>query len=194
MPHRRKHSTSKVNRKVNPRLSLFPPPRPRHLLLLMLILLRQVQPADSHAPFHCGPVSFFFSAVHLSRMKMGTNTASSRHLYHLCSSFVIIVTSLFTPRMCVFYLTTSSVSFNAMPQSLPFNLKPSLETCPGCKSRCCTFCTLIVPSASIPRVRDSTFCLGLDRSLAQLHMSTVPTAFPACCSKPKCQYPDIPRS
>ncbi|KAG1855204.1 hypothetical protein DFJ58DRAFT_786706 [Suillus subalutaceus] len=48
---------------------LAAPSCPCHLLLLMFILPCQVQPADSHAPFHCRPVSFFLSAVHLSRMQ-----------------------------------------------------------------------------------------------------------------------------
>ncbi|KAG1870913.1 hypothetical protein F4604DRAFT_856083 [Suillus subluteus] len=86
--HRHKHSTSKVNHKVNnPRLrrhhrmlGLPPPPRPQHLLLLIPVLPQQ---GGNHAPFHCGPVSFFFSAVHLPRMQIGVNTTASGHLSHL---------------------------------------------------------------------------------------------------------------
>ncbi|KAG1755318.1 hypothetical protein EDD22DRAFT_912777 [Suillus occidentalis] len=72
-------------RRHHHRLSLpFPPrPRPRRLLLLMLILPHQVQQACSHAPCHCGPVSFFFSAVHLSRMQTDISTASSARISHL---------------------------------------------------------------------------------------------------------------
>lgn len=88
MPHRHKHSTIKVNhnnprfRRHHHRLSL-PPPHPRHRLLLMLTLPRKVQPTGSHAPFHCGPVSFFLSAVHLSGLQMGINATASCHLFHL---------------------------------------------------------------------------------------------------------------
>jgi hypothetical protein len=82
----------KDTRKPNPRLrrhhhrlSLPLPsrPRPRRLLLLMLILPRQVQQACSHAPYHYVPVSFFFSAVHLSRMQMDISSASSARISHL---------------------------------------------------------------------------------------------------------------
>ncbi|KAG2753663.1 hypothetical protein P692DRAFT_20796655 [Suillus brevipes Sb2] len=69
-------------RRHHHRLSLPPPPHPRHLLLLMLILPRQVQQASSHCPCHCGPVSFFFSAVHLSRIQTDNSTASSGRLSH----------------------------------------------------------------------------------------------------------------
>ncbi|KAG2034616.1 hypothetical protein BDR03DRAFT_1013231 [Suillus americanus] len=80
MPHRCKHSTSKVNREVIPmfrrRLTLLPTPRLRHVLLLMIVLPQ----AGSHVPFHFGPVLFFFSAVHLPHMQMGINTAASGRL------------------------------------------------------------------------------------------------------------------
>jgi hypothetical protein len=80
---RRNHSTIKVPHKANlrlrrhrHRLSLPPPPHPRHLLLLMPILPRQVQQACSPSHYHCGPVSFFFSAVHPSHMQTDTSTSS----------------------------------------------------------------------------------------------------------------------
>ncbi|KAG2359759.1 hypothetical protein BDR07DRAFT_191633 [Suillus spraguei] len=66
IPHHRKRYTSKVKRKVSPRLmrhhsrlGLLPPPHPQHLLP---ILPHQV---GNHIHFHCGSDSFFFSAVHL---------------------------------------------------------------------------------------------------------------------------------
>jgi hypothetical protein len=112
MRHRRKHSTIKVNHKAHPRLrrhrhsSLLPPPHPQHLLLLMLILLRHVQHVCSHAPCHCGLVSFFSSAVHLSHTQTVTNTASSGRLSH----FSISLSSFNSCSMCVFNFTTSSIS------------------------------------------------------------------------------------
>ncbi|KAG1749268.1 hypothetical protein EDB19DRAFT_181200 [Suillus lakei] len=73
-PHHRRFG-SQVNRKFKfksrPRhhrriLGLPPPRRPRHILLLILVLPRQVQRDRSHCPFqYCGLVSCFFSAVHL---------------------------------------------------------------------------------------------------------------------------------
>jgi hypothetical protein len=113
MRHRRNHKTIKVNHKVHPRLrrhrhrlSLPPPPHPRYLLLLMLILLRQVQQVCSHAPCHCGLVSFFSSAVHLSLTQTVTNTASSGRLSHLLISLL----SFRSCSMCVFNFTTSLIS------------------------------------------------------------------------------------
>ncbi|KIK43436.1 hypothetical protein CY34DRAFT_709408 [Suillus luteus UH-Slu-Lm8-n1] len=73
----------KAKRRPNPRLrrhhnrlNLPPPPHARHLLLLMPKLPCPVQQTCSPAPCHCGPVSFFFSAVHPSHMQTDTSTAS----------------------------------------------------------------------------------------------------------------------
>ncbi|KAG2744015.1 hypothetical protein P692DRAFT_20152395 [Suillus brevipes Sb2] len=112
MLHRRTNKVNPMLRRHHRRLSLPPLPHPRRLLLLVLILPCQVQPAGSHALFHCGPVSFFFSVAQLSRMQMGINTAASGHLSHIVASgsFVIFVIALFTPRIFVFCFTTSSIS------------------------------------------------------------------------------------
>jgi hypothetical protein len=122
---RRDHSTIKVNHKAYPRLrrhrhrlSLPLPPPPRHLLLLMPILLRQVQQACSPAPCHCGPVSFFFSAVHPSHMQTDTSTPSlARSSQFEIWHFVIVV--ICSRSMYVFNFTTSSilVRFDAVLKS-----------------------------------------------------------------------------
>jgi hypothetical protein len=94
------HSSRKANCRHMPQgcrhsTRLPPPPCPQHLLLLMLKLPRRVQPAGSFAPFHCGPVSFFFSAVRLPRVQMDTNTTASGHLSHLCTRFFCNYCNLF---------------------------------------------------------------------------------------------------
>lgn len=103
----RRHSTNKVDHMANHtlrcdhcKLNLPPPLRPRHLLSIP-ILPCQVQSAGSHAPFHCGPVSFFFSAVRLPRMQMGTHTAASGRLSHICIWFLCNYCNLFVHAECV---------------------------------------------------------------------------------------------
>ncbi|KAG1874837.1 hypothetical protein F4604DRAFT_721868 [Suillus subluteus] len=105
MPHRRKHSISKVNprpRCPHRRLSLPPPPRLRHLLLLMFIRCSKrvaTPPYPSIAdPFHS------FSLLYIPPARRWVLTLQ------YSSSNLIIVIDLFTPRMCVFYFTTSSIS------------------------------------------------------------------------------------
>jgi hypothetical protein len=146
MRHRRNHSTFKVNHKANPRLrrhhhrlSPTPPPHPRHLLLLMFILPRQVQQASSHGPCHCGLVSFSSSAVHLSRMQTDTNTAHRLHTYLIFES-----DSLCTHRyrfVHVEYLISQLPQSRARfkPVMKPqFYFQAVARTCPGCQSKCCT--------------------------------------------------------
>ncbi|KAG1781010.1 hypothetical protein EV702DRAFT_1276240 [Suillus placidus] len=105
MPMHNRHS-SMVNHKVqsrlerrHSRLSLPPPRRPRHPLLLILILPRQLQQPHNHSPFHCGLVSFFFSVVHLLHTSMVIN-AVCIHLSHLVILQSLL--SLCSRRVCVF--------------------------------------------------------------------------------------------
>ncbi|KAG1810911.1 uncharacterized protein BJ212DRAFT_1579355 [Suillus subaureus] len=72
------------HRRRHPRLSPPIHQRPQHLLLL--VLQHQGQQAHGHDPSRCGPVSYFFSVVHLPHMPMVINTSACEHLFFIFAS------------------------------------------------------------------------------------------------------------
>ncbi|KAG2740061.1 hypothetical protein P692DRAFT_20337000 [Suillus brevipes Sb2] len=157
------HSSRKANRKVKSRphrrLSLPPPRHLRHLVLLLLILPCQVQVRSHGSFYHRLVPCFFFTYRYCCYCSMWIPKSSV-----LCNQ-----SCLFALRMCISGFHTSV----ATARGVEFDLKRSLGRCSGTK---CTGHSIhnlffVYPSNYVHP-------LGVDRSLAQLQLRTLPIVFP----------------